>query len=90
MDFDSTTYRWREVSNTWILDALKTTKQEMERTNLKNRYCNKKTAIFFEYNVKPDKLFSREGKIILKTNIEKEDVIILLGNIFSGKLKLSW
>lgn len=81
MKYNSENHSWYEVSNTHIVELLK----EL-RDNLYSEY----QGVKFHFKVKPHKVYLREGKIIIKTNLDKTTLLIKLGEILSGKLSLKW
>lgn len=81
MKYDIETHSWYEISNTTIVKLLK-----QLRDDLYSQYQGMK----FYFQVKPHKVYSREGKIIIKTNLDKTTLLIKLGELFSNKLSLKW
>ncbi len=81
MNYNSNNHSWQEINNTEIVKLLKQLRDDL--------YSNYQGMIF-HFKVKPDETYSRVGKIIIKTNLDKTTLLIKLGERFNGKLNLKW
>lgn len=74
-DYDRETHTWNEITNIGIVARL-----AVMRDDLYSDYI----GMVFKYDVKPNKYFDREGSIKIKTNLNKETLLLKL-NKYLGK-----
>lgn len=76
-DYDYMRHTWKEIVNINIVNKLEGMVSKLEEYK-------------FTYKVKTSRYDNRKGKIIIKSTLPKNEVLLLVGRLFAGELLFNW